>query len=196
MSTPCSISSLGPADHSSLRAIRRPSVASTIVLLNHKLLRNFDVPDTAEYKGISASVSLGKLYLTSNSERRARSASTSRPTRSTGDATMKAAMRIVRRSRRTARRSMFLCGTAIAGGSIDAATGDVKAKIKTEHGQNYTDHPIGGIGPHNTWMNPRWLARVHVSADCAVDLHRRYTDQSGYRQSRSVRQRHSALCCK
>src|SRR3954463_15826490 len=32
----------------------------------HKLLRSFDVPDTAEYKGISASVSLGKLYLTSN----------------------------------------------------------------------------------------------------------------------------------
>src|SRR4051794_15376839 len=33
---------------------------------NHRLLRSFDVPDTAEYKGISASVSLGKLYLTSN----------------------------------------------------------------------------------------------------------------------------------
>ena len=32
----------------------------------HKLLRKFDVPNTADYKGISASVSLGKLYLTSN----------------------------------------------------------------------------------------------------------------------------------
>ena len=35
---------------------------------NHKLLRNVEVPDTPEYKGISASVALGKLYLTSNSK--------------------------------------------------------------------------------------------------------------------------------
>src|SRR6266851_3528225 len=33
---------------------------------NHKLLRSIDVPETSEYKGISASVSLAKLYLTSN----------------------------------------------------------------------------------------------------------------------------------
>src|SRR5262245_60424716 len=33
---------------------------------SHKLLRKIDVPDTANYKGISASVQLGKLYLTSN----------------------------------------------------------------------------------------------------------------------------------
>ena len=46
--------------------------------------------------------------------------------------------------------------------AIDAATGDVKAKIKTEHGQNYTDHPILGIGPHNTWMS-RDGSRVYMS---------------------------------
>src|SRR5258707_1846160 len=33
---------------------------------SHKLLRRIEVPDTAEYKGISASVQLGKLYGTSN----------------------------------------------------------------------------------------------------------------------------------
>jgi DNA-binding beta-propeller fold protein YncE len=38
---------------------------------------------------------------------------------------------------------------------IDAASGDVKTKIAVTHGKEYHDgHPIGGIGPHNTWMNP------------------------------------------
>src|SRR5262249_62071990 len=32
---------------------------------SHKLLRKIDVPDTGDYKGISASVQLGKLYITS-----------------------------------------------------------------------------------------------------------------------------------
>src|SRR5580765_2040836 len=32
---------------------------------SHKLLRKIDVPDTGDYKGIAASVQLGKLYLTS-----------------------------------------------------------------------------------------------------------------------------------
>src|SRR3954453_17513233 len=32
---------------------------------SHRLLRKIDVPDTGDYKGISASVSLGKFYLTS-----------------------------------------------------------------------------------------------------------------------------------
>src|SRR5262245_49939077 len=31
----------------------------------HTLLRKIDLPDTGDYKGISASVSLGKLYVTS-----------------------------------------------------------------------------------------------------------------------------------
>src|SRR3954470_21947335 len=32
---------------------------------SHKLLRKIEVPETGDYKGISASVQLGKLYLTS-----------------------------------------------------------------------------------------------------------------------------------
>ncbi len=39
---------------------------------------------------------------------------------------------------------------------IDAANSDVKAKIPATHGKEYAaeEHPIGGIGPRNTWMNP------------------------------------------
>src|SRR5690242_21112294 len=35
---------------------------------SHKLLRKIEVPDTGDYKGISASVQLGKLYITSYRE--------------------------------------------------------------------------------------------------------------------------------
>ncbi len=47
---------------------------------------------------------------------------------------------------------------------IDAASGDVKAKIPVAHGKNYEpdNHPIGGVGPHNTWMNPDG-ARVYLA---------------------------------
>ncbi|MBM3795389.1 MAG: YncE family protein [Acidobacteria bacterium] len=39
---------------------------------------------------------------------------------------------------------------------IDAATGNETGRIKVAHGENYKpgNHPIGGMGPHNTWMNP------------------------------------------
>ncbi|MGH9658707.1 MAG: YncE family protein, partial [Bryobacteraceae bacterium] len=39
-------------------------------------------------------------------------------------------------------------------GVVDAATGDLRAKIHVGRGKNYDDHPIGSIGPHNTWINP------------------------------------------
>ena len=46
---------------------------------------------------------------------------------------------------------------------LDAATGDPKAKIPVTHGKMYAadDHPIVGIGPHNTWMN-RDGSRVYL----------------------------------
>jgi DNA-binding beta-propeller fold protein YncE len=127
----------------------------------HKFLRKFDVPDTADYKGISASVSLGKLYLTSNLKdelvcidlatdkidwRRHYDGGYADSQAITPDGkTLYVPMR-----------------DSDSWWAIDAAKGDVKAKIKTEHGQNYTDHPIGGIGPHNTWMNPAG-SRVYMS---------------------------------
>ena len=128
---------------------------------NHKLLRSFDVPETANYKGISASVSLGKLYLTSNLKdelvcidlasdkidwRRHYDGGYADSQAITPDGkTLYVPMR-----------------DSDSWWAIDAKNGDVKAKIKTEHGQNYTDHPIGGIGPHNTWMNPEG-SRVYMS---------------------------------
>ena len=128
---------------------------------DHKLLRKFDVPDTADYKGISASVSLGKLYLTSNLKdelvcidlatdkidwRRHYEGGYADSQAITPDGkTLYVPMR-----------------DSDSWWAIDAKSGDVKAKIKTEHGQSYTDHPIGGIGPHNTWMNPDGL-RVYMS---------------------------------
>ena len=128
----------------------------------HKFLRNFEVPDSLEYKGISASVSLGKLYLTSNSKdelicidlatdkidwRRHYDGGYADSQAITPDGkTLYVPMR-----------------DSDSWWVIDAAKGDVKAKIKTEHGQNYIDHPIGGVGPHNTWMNPAG-SRVYMSA--------------------------------
>jgi YVTN family beta-propeller protein len=128
---------------------------------NHKLLRKIDVPETAEYKGISASVSLGKLYLTSNLK----------------DDLLCIDLATDKIDWRRHYEGGYADSQAITPDGkllyvpmrdsdswwvLDAATGDVKAKIKTEHGQNYTDHPIGGIGPHNTWMNPSGT-RVYMS---------------------------------
>lgn len=127
----------------------------------HKLLRSFDVPDTAEYKGISASVPLGKLYLTSNLKddllcidlasdkidwRRHYEGGYADSQAITPDG----------------KRLYVPMRDSDSWWVLNAANGDVQAKIKTEHGQNYTDHPIGGIGPHNTWMNPSG-SRVYMS---------------------------------
>ena len=120
---------------------------------SHKLLRSFEVPETAEYKGISASVKLGKLYLTSNLKddllcidlgtdsidwRRHYSDGYADSQAITPDGeTLYVPLR-----------------DGESWWVIDAATGEPKGKIPVAHGKNYEDHPIGGIGPHNTWMNP------------------------------------------
>lgn len=121
----------------------------------HKLLRKIDVPDTADYKGIAASVSLGRLYLTSNLK----------------DELVCLDLATDAIVWRRHYKEGYVDSHAITpdgktlyvplrdGDSwavIDAATGDVKTQIKVAHGQNYAkdDHPIGGVGPHNTWINP------------------------------------------
>jgi YVTN family beta-propeller protein len=128
---------------------------------NHKLLRTFEIPDTANYKGISASVSLGKLYLTSNlkDELVCIDLATERiDWRRHYDGGYADSQAITPDGR-----TLYVpMRDSDSWWAIDAATGDVKAKIKTEHGQNYTDHPIGGVGPHNTWMNPDGT-RVYMS---------------------------------
>ena len=128
---------------------------------SHKLLRSFDVPETADYKGISASVQLGKLYLTSNLKDDllcidlATESIDWRRHYSDGYADSQA----ITPDGKT------LYVPLRDGDSwwvIDAATGDPKGKIPVAHGKNYEDHPIGGIGPHNTWMNPDGT-RVYMS---------------------------------
>ena len=128
---------------------------------SHKLLRKFAVPDTSAYKGISASTSLAKLYLTSNLKDELLCIDL---------ATDKIDWRRHYEGGYADSQAITPDGLTLyvpmrdsdSWWAIDAKNGDVKAKIKTEHGQNYTDHPIGGIGPHNTWMNPSG-SRVYMS---------------------------------
>ncbi len=121
----------------------------------HKLLHKFDVPDTADYKGISASPQLGKLYLTSNKK----------------DDLVCIDLVTEKIDWRRHYTEGYVDSQAITPDGktlyvplrdsdswlvIDAATGDVKAKIPVTHGQEYAkdNHPIQGVGPHNTWMSP------------------------------------------
>ena len=122
---------------------------------SHKLLRKIDVPGTASYKGISASVQLGRLYLTSNLK----------------DELVCIDLATEGIVRRRHYKEGYADSQAIAPDGktlyvpmrdsdrwliVDAATGDPKGSIQVAHGKNYAldDHPIGGVGPHNTWMNP------------------------------------------
>lgn len=121
---------------------------------SHKLLRRIEVPDTADYKGISASPQLGKLYLTSNLK----------------DELVCIDLATEKIDWRRHYSDGYADSQAITPDGktiyvplrdgenwwvIDAATGDMKTKIPVAHGRNYApdDHPIGGVGPHNTWMN-------------------------------------------
>jgi DNA-binding beta-propeller fold protein YncE len=122
---------------------------------SHTHLRDIDVPDTAEYKGIAASVPLGKLYLTSNLKddllcvdlatnaivwrRHYPEGYVDSPAMSPDGKTLYTPVR-----------------DSDSWLALDAATGDPKGRIVVAHGQAYAkdNHPIGGIGPHNTWVNP------------------------------------------
>src|SRR3954465_2477466 len=105
---------------------------------SHKLLRKIDLPDTGDYKGISASPQLGRLYVTSY--RKDELVSIDLPTET-----------VVWRG---PYRDGYADSPAITpdgktlylplrdGESwwvLDAATGDVKAKIPVTHGRLYAD---------------------------------------------------------
>src|SRR3954470_22090752 len=121
---------------------------------SHKLVRKIDLPDTGDYKGISASPQLGRLYVTSyrKDELVAIDLATEtivwRRHYSDGYADSQAIT--------PDGKTMYL---PLRDGEswwvLDAATGDPKAKIPVTHGKEYAanDHPILGVGPHNTWMN-------------------------------------------
>jgi len=129
---------------------------------SHKLLRKIVLSDTGDYKGISASVQLGKLYITSYQKDELLCIDL---------ATEKIDWRRHYGDRYADSQAMTPDGKTIYlplrdGESwwvLDAATGEPKAKIPVTHGKEYAadDHPILGVGPHNTWMN-RDGSRVYM----------------------------------
>lgn len=122
---------------------------------SHKLLRKIEVPETGDYKGIAASVQLGKLYLTSYLKDELVSIDLAtgkvlwRRHYSDGYADSPAIT--------PDGKTLYLpLRDGDSWWALDAATGDPIAKIPVTHGKDYAadNHPILGIGPHNTWMNP------------------------------------------
>jgi DNA-binding beta-propeller fold protein YncE len=128
----------------------------------HKLLRKIDLPGTGDYKGISVSPQLGKLYITSY----------------TKDELLCIDLATEKIDWRRHYSDGYADSPAITPDgktiymplrdgenwwALDAATGDPKAKIPVTHGKEYAadNHPILGIGPHNTWMN-RDGSRVYL----------------------------------
>lgn len=118
----------------------------------HRLLRRIDIPDSGAYKGISASVQLGKLYVTSN-------------VKDDLICIDLATDRVLWRKKY----GKYPDSSAITPDGkllympfrdedywsvIRAEDGEELQKIHVGRGENYVDHPIGSIGPHNTWMNP------------------------------------------
>ena len=118
----------------------------------HTLIREIAVPNAGDYKGIGASVQLGRLYVTSHR----------------GDELIAidlATDSIVWRKNfgkyadsfwvtPDGRRIYLPLRGEVFWRVIDAATGAVLGQIDTERGKQYAVDPIADIGPHNTWMDP------------------------------------------
>lgn len=118
----------------------------------HALLRNIDIPNSGDYKGIAASAQLGRLYVTSHR----------------GDELLcldLATDAVVWRKNVGAyadshwvtpdgRRIYMPLRGEINWKALDAADGSTLAIVETERGRRYDVDPIQDIGPHNTWINP------------------------------------------
>lgn len=118
----------------------------------HTFLRKIEAPETGGYKGIAASPALGKLYLTSNLNDELVCLDLL-----TDTITWRKKYGKYADSHAITPDGKTLYVPFRDEDSwwvIDAAGGQVKAKIPVGRGKNYDDHPIGSIGPHNTWMNP------------------------------------------
>ena len=118
----------------------------------HKLVRKIDVPGTGDYKGISASPQLGRLFVTSYKQDELLSIDL-------------ATDKILWRKKLgkyadsmaitpDGKRLYLPFRDEIFWKVVDAATGNVLAQIDTESGKQYTVDPIANTGPHNTWMSP------------------------------------------
>jgi len=118
----------------------------------HKLVRKIDVPGTGDYKGISASPQLGRLFVTSYQQDELVSIdlATDKIVWRKKLGKYADSMGITPDGKR-----LYLPFRDEADWKVvDAATGDVLAQIDTERGKNYDVDPIATTGPHNTWMNP------------------------------------------
>ncbi len=117
----------------------------------HKLVRKIDRPGTGDYKGISASPQLGRLFVTSYKQDELLSIDL---------ATDKVVWRkkLGKHADSTAitpdgKQLYVPFRDEIYWKVVDAATGDVLAQIDTERGEQYKVDPIANTGPHNTWIN-------------------------------------------
>lgn len=125
----------------------------------HQLLRTIEIPNSGVYKGIAASVSLGRLYLTSNKPdtlicldlatdrevwRKTLGSYADSPDITPDGKTLYVPYRHEDNWK-----------------AVDAETGQVKATIAVGRGKQYETAPIADIGPHNTWMN-RAGTRVYL----------------------------------
>src|ERR1051325_9222821 len=118
----------------------------------HKFIRKIELPDSGDYKGICASPSLGKLYITSNKRDElicVEIASETIAWRNTYGKYVDS-MAITPDGK-----TIYLpCRYDGNWWVLNAADGEVRAKIETGRGKQYDENPIGDIGPHNTWCNP------------------------------------------
>jgi len=118
----------------------------------HALVRRIDIPESGAYKGISVSVPLQRLYVSSNTK---------------DDLIcldLKTDKVIWRKNLGKYPDSMAITpdGKLLYVPYRDednwkvvrAEDGEVVATIPVARGKNYDDSPIGSIGPHNTWMHP------------------------------------------
>ena len=118
----------------------------------HKLRRKIEIPDSGSYKGISVSVPLGRLYVTSNVK----------DDLICIDLYTDKVLWRKNLGKYPDSQAMTPDGKRIYmpyrdednWKVIDAVDGKVLATIPVGRGKNYDDSPIGSIGPHNTWMHP------------------------------------------
>lgn len=117
----------------------------------HKFVRKIELPGTGDYKGIAASVPLGRLFLTSyqQDELLAIDLATDKILWRKKLGKYADSMWVTPDGRR-----MYLpFRDEIFWKLVDADSGGVLAQIDTERGKQYDVDPIANIGPHNTWLN-------------------------------------------
>jgi DNA-binding beta-propeller fold protein YncE len=117
----------------------------------HKLVRKIELPGTGDYKGISASPQLGRLFVTSYKQ----------------DELLSVDLQddhiVWRKKLGSYADSMWTTPDGkrlyvpyrdeIFWKVVDASTGGELARIDAERGKNYDVDPIATTGPHNTWIN-------------------------------------------